>query len=854
MSFERRAEQVFGDALDRSDKERAAFVKEACGGDLSLLNNVLTLLSAHEQAVGFLDGSAVRAFAKVAGAADPTIGKQFGAFRVTGHIATGGMGQVYLGERTEDDFTQRAAIKIIHRGYGEEALRRFRNECQVLAALEHPNIARMIDGGFTATGTPFIIMEYVDGVSLDEYCEEKHLSVVQCLDLFRDVCAALQHAHKHSTIHRDIKPSNILVNRSGTVKLVDFGIARVLDAADGVDRERTATGQQMMTPLYASPEQLRGGVVSTATDIYSMGVVLYKILTGRSPYMAREGSAQEMAHLVESALPAKPSELLLRPDPDNPTIGPSDTRKRSREVRGDLDTIVLMAMRKESERRYSSVEQFSEDILRYLRGRPVIAQPDTFEYRTRKFLRRNAVGAVAATIVIITLIASSVVGFSLYRRAETERRAAEAARDVALQNEETADAVSKFLTNLFDEAGPEKSLGQVLTARDIVDRGAARVHVELGDQPAIRARVLKSIGDVYNMLAEPDSARAMLEESIRIERKIHGDTHQDLASSLRAYGDLLSAIGDHQGALRQHLEALDVMRRLYGTEDRRLPPFMNRIALNNPTMGIDEKIAMFRRSLAIIEGSFGVNDPVVGHYLINLGGALRGAGQYEEAYRVLTRSLDIREAALGADHPLVAQSMSSIASTLNAMGRYAEAVPLQEQALAIREKVYGAEHLYVTMSLYSLATSYAGLERFAEARPLYSRAIAIKESLYGKMHPFIGLDEARLAISYIRDQQPENALPHLERSLDILRASYGENDPQLGHPLTGLGEAQAAMGNHDAALEYFERALELRAGLAKDHPLFGETLQLYAKSLREVGRRKDADNASAQAQWILRQP
>jgi len=827
MNREHHAEEIFGEALELSAARRDDFIREACGEDSALLKEVQSLLDSHSRAQGFLQGHALGAAARVVDGEDPMLGVRVGAFRIETAIGRGGMGRVYLARREGSDFEQQAAIKIIRRGLGDEALRRFRNECQVLAMLEHPNIARMIDGGFTEDGTPFIIMEYVDGLPIDRYCDEHSLGLNERLDLFRTVCAATHHAHMHSTIHRDLKPSNILVDRSGTVKLVDFGIARVLDVAEG---DQTTTAQQMLTPLYASPEQIRGEVLSTASDVYSLGVVLHKLLTGKLPFEPESASAQEMLRLHESRSPSRPSDLLATTDARDHAA----RRRRVRELQGDLDTIVLMAMRHEPERRYASAEQFSEDLHRHLRGLPVIAQPDTFGYRTRKFVRRNVFAVGAGTIVFITLMASTLLGFSLYRRAAQERVAAESARDDARENEATADAVAHFMTELFDEANPDKLEGAAHTARDVVDRGAARVREELADEPAMQARMMKALGDVYIKLGVPDSARVFLQEAVRIEREIHSPTHRSLASALRAYGDLLATTGDQDEALDMHLEALAMMERLYGEDAPELPPFMNRIALSHPTMPYDEKIRMFRRSLAIIEQAHGPDDPLVAYYLVNLAGALRRAGQYEEARSILERSLAIRERALGSDHPLVAVTLGSLGSTLNGLGEYEDALPLCLRSLEIRETAYGPEHLYVSMALNSAAGSYMGLGRHEEARAFYRRSIRIKELIYGEDHPYIGFDESDLALSYIRGGEPDAADPHLERALRILTRAYGESHHELGHPLTAMGEADAARGRNEAAVEHFTRALELREVLGHEHPLYRETQRRLAAAREDL--------------------
>jgi len=344
-----KGEEIFLDALEKSNEEREAFVLERCEGNAALLDEVRSLLHAHGAAEQFLQTPAVNAAQVTATREDPSIGKQVGPFRLVRCIGQGGMGRVYLAERTDEEFTQQVAIKLIRQGaYDDESLRHFHNECRVLARLEHPNIARMIDGGVTEDDTPFIVMEYVNGIPIDKFCASNELSVDERLDLFRTVCAAVSHSHRHSTIHRDIKPSNILVDQDGLVKLVDFGIARVIDAAEGFDQERTETSQRMLTPLYASPEQIRGDLLSTATDVYSLGVVLYKLLTNRVPYEVNTGSLPEMLKILADTSPTKPSEILLQQTTEKTPVegDPVDTRKRSRQLRGDIDTIIMMALRK----------------------------------------------------------------------------------------------------------------------------------------------------------------------------------------------------------------------------------------------------------------------------------------------------------------------------------------------------------------------------------------------------------------------------------------------------------------------------------------------------------------------------
>jgi serine/threonine-protein kinase len=503
---------------------------------------------------------------------DPSIGRRVGAYRLIRHVATGGMGQVYMAERAGGDFTQRVAVKLIHRGVRDkEAMRRFRNECQVLASLEHPNIARMIDGGITKDGTPYIVMEFVDGKPIDKYCEERDLIVDERLRLFTDVCAAVEHAHKNATIHSDIKPNNILVDDDGAVKLVDFGIARVLDAAEGHDYEHTATGLQVMTPYYASPEQIRNEILTTATDVYSLGVVLCKLLTGQVPYVAATRSVKEIERVVFETSPAKPSEMILQTSQSSGAkSAPPATRRLSRRLRGDLDTIVLMALRKEAERRYESAQHFADDIHRHLGGLPVMAQPDTISYRARKFVHHHAALVTAAAALIVVLVASSIVFFSMYLRAEDERRAAVDAQTAAEQNARKAREVTDFLTQMFKDSAPDVAGGRELTAGEMLERGTRRLDDALDDQPLAKVQLLRTLSEVYRRRGDLETARDLGERALAICRTDLDDPIET-AKTLTANGIYLERMKEYGDALAAFLEAESLVAGAGGPDHPLLP-------------------------------------------------------------------------------------------------------------------------------------------------------------------------------------------------------------------------------------------------------------------------------------------
>ncbi|MGI8436174.1 MAG: serine/threonine protein kinase, partial [Chthoniobacterales bacterium] len=403
-----RVKAVFEVAAELTGDERATYLREHCAGDESLRREVESLLASDAQADGFIENPA-RSIPRAVlegMAEEPFVARLFGAYRTNREIGRGGLGTVYLAARADDAYQKEVAIKLLRRGLDtEDILRRFRNERQILARLEHPSIARLIDGGTSEDGRPYFVMEYVEGEPLNAYCESHGLSTNERLKLFRTVCAAVTYAHQHLVIHRDLKPSNILVTSEGEVKLLDFGIAKLL----GADEEaafRTVTEQRVMTPEYASPEQVRGEAITTASDVYSLGVVLYELLTGEKPYRLTSRSAKELESAITDQIPERPS---------------AAREKMQKSLHGDLDNIVLMALRKEPARRYVSAGQFSEDIRRYLEGLPVAAHKDTIAYRSKKFIARNKIAVFAAALVILALIGGLIATVYQAKAARAQR-------------------------------------------------------------------------------------------------------------------------------------------------------------------------------------------------------------------------------------------------------------------------------------------------------------------------------------------------------------------------------------------------------------------------------------------------
>src|SRR5213080_1766213 len=520
----KRVDAVFEQALELPQDQRAAFLQENCNSDAEVRREVESLLSSHERAGNFIDqpslffgddtlrdnGSTLQA------------GELIGSYRIIREIGRGGMGAVYLAERADEQYKKQVAIKLIKRGMDTDSvLRHFRNERQILAGFDHPNIARLFDGGTTDNGLPYFVMEYVEGLPINEYCAAHKISLVERLKLFREVCAAVSYAHRHTVIHRDIKMSNILVTSDGTPKLLDFGIAKILQPGAGPEALMTMTGVRPMTPEYASPEQVRGEPVTTASDVYSLGIVLYELLVGRSPYRFTSRSPLDIAREITDTEPPRPSTVVSNKNQQSEI-------SNQKLLRGDLDNIALMALRKEPERRYQSVEQLSDDIHRHLGNRPILARKDTVRYRAAKFVQRNKVAVAAALLLLASMVAGLIATTWQAHRATVEKaRAEKRFNDVrhlahsvlfdyhdAVKNLPGATAVRERLVK--DALAYLDSLNSEAASDPALQRELAAAYERVGD---VRGEVYgASIGDMSGALDSYQKALRIREALVAADR------------------------------------------------------------------------------------------------------------------------------------------------------------------------------------------------------------------------------------------------------------------------------------------------------------------------------------------------
>ncbi len=715
-------------------------------------------------------------------------GALVGRYRVLREIGRGGMSVVYLAERADDAFHQRVALKVLDRAPRDrEARARFEQERQILASLDHPNIARLLDGGVDVRGLPYIVMELVEGQPIDQYCGQYcgQLSIDERLALVQVVARAVAYAHRRLVVHRDLKPSNILVTAAGEVKLLDFGIAKLLgsEAAGPFAAPPTRTALRVLTPEYAAPEQVRGEPVTTASDVYQLGLVLFELLTGRRAHGLTSDSLTEIERVVCTGEPPRPSRSVAAPS-------------LRRQLAGDLDSIVLTALRKEPDRRYASPADLAADLERHRAGLPVAARGDGLAYRAGKLVRRHRLAVAAVAAVALSLVTG--LGAALWQAQEARLEA------------QKATEVKDFLVRIFEVADPDESPGRAVTARELLDRGIQRIGT-LQDEPEVQAELLSMAGASYKSLGLYAAARPVLERSLRLQRRLHGerslgvaevesilaslaykqgDTKQAealLQAALATYRALLPAddarvtetlIGladclmryDRDGEAAALLnEALAIRRRSRNPADPADPQIaliLNEIGLlRHRAMDLDGAERLYRESLAIRRRAHGSVHPEVATPLHNLGALLLTRGRLAEAEAIFREVIALEARLYSGDHPSMADSWGYLGHTLRSRGDLAGAEAPYRRSLAINRAKRGARHFATLSALHNLGRLLTETGRAAEAEPLLREALAGRRALYGPDYPKTKetekiLAECRAALASVTGRREGGRDPH----------------------------------------------------------------------------------------------
>ena len=802
-----RIQALFHEVADLPGSAQRAFLEVECRDDPALMAEVLGLLEEDARGDSLLDRDVAHVAGQVLeqGIPPALLDQDFGPYRMKQVLGEGGMGVVYLAER--EDLGSVAAIKILRDAWlSPDRRERFASEQRTLAQLNHPAIARLYDASTLPDGTPWFVMEYVEGVPLTQFCEEHASAIPERLRLFRAVCEAVEHAHRHLIVHRDLKPSNILVKPDGSVKLLDFGIAKQLDSLEG-PVDRTRTGLRLMTPAYAAPEQILGEPVGIHTDIYTLGVVLYELLTGRLPFDLANRTPSEAETVIVEQRPERPSAA-------------AKEKSVSRRAWADLDVLCLTAMHIEPQRRYRTVEALIRDIDHYLAGEPLEARPDTFGYRLGKYVRRNwrlVSAATASFIVVVGLVVFYTVRLATARNAAV----AEAARTQRIQH---------FMLNLFqggDEAvGPADSL-RVVT---LVDRGV-RDAQGLDGEPAVQAELYETLGSIYQKLGKLDRADSLLRTALAQRRALFGSDHAETAKSLVALGSLrvdqaeykeaeglireglemskrqlrpghpaiasatvalgqaLEESGQYQEGIKVLEQAVRLRSAAGGTPTAELAASMRELANTHFYAGhLAVADSLDRLVLALTRKLNGERHPLVAEDLINLGAVQQEWGHYKEAEQYYRQALDITQAFYGPNHYKTAAGLTVLGRALRFEPQgNDEAARLFEQALVIRERVFGKVHPQVASTLNEMGGVALARDRFAEAEVLARRVLAIYRTVYGGKHAFTGVGVSNLASVYVAQQQYARAELLYREAIEIFTESQGAEHLNTGIARIKLG-------------------------------------------------------------------
>jgi len=823
-----RIEALFIAALEMPAEVRDAWLADQTV-DATLLTDVRALLRADAgQGDRLINEAIAGAAASLAAdvSPEPITGMLVGPYRLIREIGRGGMGTVYLAERSDEAYQAKVAIKFVRgRLAAPELARRFLAERQILADLTHPGIAWLLDGGTTDDGTPYLVMEYVEGQPIDAFCEARGLGLRQRLAVFTRVAEAVQYAHAGLVVHRDIKPSNILVTADGTPKLVDFGIAKLL--AENGTADVTGT-LPFLTPAYAAPEQVRGERITVATDVYALGGVLYRLLTGRAP------------HDVAGASPAEVSRRILEVDP--PPASAAVTGRAAawhRGLRGDLDTILQRALDKDPERRYPSAERFLDDLRRHRDGLPVRARPDTIGYRASKFVRRHRAAVFTSVLAVVTLVGLGV--FHAARVTAERNRAQIAATE--------ATAIAGFLENLFVVSDPSVSRGESITARELLDSAAVRITTDHSMDPAVQANLMGVIGNVYATLGLREDAKPLLQGALDRQRTLHGPASLVAVEAETNWATWLQDEGEYTAAAPLFDHAIAAAIDTLGPR----APFVGRLYrsrgyLHQSTGALEEATSDFTASIAIARATRPVDSVELAATASQLGRLYRQLDRPDDAEPLLLEALGLQRALFGSLHPNVASTLRNLGSLRRDREDYVGADSLYREAIAIRRTLFGPDHPDVLNALNSYGIMLEEAGQHDSAVVVMRQQLASLERMFPEHHPRIAAATANLGSLLGGGEDITEAEQLLRRSMAIQDAELDHDHPDRAFPRVVLAEIIGPRGRHLEAVALLREALRVRrAGLPAGHRYIGDAAGDLGVELAALGRNQEAERLLLEA-------
>ncbi|MEZ5499084.1 MAG: tetratricopeptide repeat protein [Steroidobacteraceae bacterium] len=788
-------ETAFARALSLQGEQREIFVAEFAAAEPALGAELRRLLSADGDAdAELVDPIAATAASLARERGDPWVGRVIGAWTITRRLAGGGMGAVFLAERSDHQYEQAAALKVMAAQLvAPEAIGRFKSERQILANLNHPFIAKLIDGGSTDEGVPYLVMEYIDGMPIDQYCDGKRLRVAERVALFRKVCEAVDYAHRNLVVHRDLKPSNILVDAQGNPRLLDFGIAKLIEADSARHTvAMTREGTRVMTPEYASPEQVRGQPVSVATDVYSLGVLLFRLLTGQSPYGANPTTPLEIARAIVELDPRRPSTAVSLTGSDA-QVG--EHRRVSldvlrRALLGDLDNIILKSLQKDPERRYPTAEALAADLRRYLANEPVQARGDDWLYKGRKFTIRHWRGV---TMTTLALVGSAAIAGYYTKRLTDERDRANLAASQAAQ-------VSGFLSRLFDSASAFASKGEAITAFDLLEQGSRDIE-QLREQPQLQAELQRIMGTSYTSLGFTTRSTPMLEAALATKEAATPRDELSIAETL----ENLSEAYRQQGQL-------------------------------------EPAESYLRRALAVREAELGENDALIAHTQARIGAVLHDRRDYDGALAIEKQALETFIALGLGEDPAAIDVRGNLCNSLDSLGRYDEAAAMFAETIALSRRIEGEmdPNTLIRMANYGLLMTRQG--RLDEALQQFDVALERGRKVWPEDNDNLAFMASSRAAVLKRMGHMSDALAGYEEAARITRKGLGEHNARYSMRLRGLGTVLLDMGRYQQADAMLQRALQLAIELqGEDGPQAAQLWMFLGMSSREQQRPAQAE-------------
>ena len=805
-------ESILNTVLLLPRAKRVEYVEKQYGGNQPLINEVLELLSSIDQSEEFFSDayrtqdiilSQIATHSEHKETNNNLTGTVIDKYKIEKLISHGGMGTVYIAERCDGLYKQKVALKLIRHGMDTpDNISRFEKERFILSGLNHPNIAGLIDGGVSNFGLPYLVMEYVNGVPIDEYCDQNRLEIKKRIELFNTICKTVQYAHNNMVIHRDLKPDNILVDKNGVVKILDFGIAKLLQDGLGNIPDQTNVSQHILTPGYGAPEQLLGEPVTTATDTYSLGILLYRLLTGTAPYDFKESSFIKQQNLIVTKKPDKPSVSFNNLNFDQRVklsdLRNSDPKKVYQELKADLDAIICKSLRKEPGSRYQTADALSDDLKRYLSNVPVLAHKGDLHYKASKFIRRNYKIFSVAALFFITF-----VSLSLYH---THRISVE--RNQAQTEAKKAEQITSLLFDLFEASDPGEATGDTITAQELLYRGINRAEM-LQEQPALQAQMYHVIGQIFYRMGNYTEARPLLESANILYENYYGPHHPETAMSLGNLGSLTGAEGDYKTAEKLLAYAVNILKDARITNNSGKASLLHEFANVKRRQGDFIKAEeLLRQGYDLINRHYGPDHVETINLRFSYGTILFNTGKYSEAETIYREVLAKRQSLLGDKHPDLAQTQNSLAALLMNTGNFDEAEILFNQAYKVRLNTLGQWHPHTLLTLNNLAFLNREIGNFEIAIEIFSQVLDARIRYSGKEHTSTAITYFGWGELYSMINRPEKARELFEKALPIFEQSFSDRHSFTIRTRMNIGQTYLYSDNYEAAEELITTGYE----------------------------------------------